>query len=290
MRVRTAIRAALLVLAAAPATAQAKGDWPDLAELKKATAECRPFLEAARAAKRSSPEAKRAVKAGIAPLRPYAKTMRKVFARESARPGDHHWFYAYAFNELLTLGEYHKSRVREEYIGRWIGTGKGYMQMLMPARGQWGIKFHADEEQHCSTLTQKDAKGRIISKVQVHRYKWNTLYSGVGGENARKLADDIRELDLESAKEDGDKCSSVKVKKFSKHLPRSHYYRVTYKDPKIGFAIIRDEHYVKGDRATFNIVVVSYRQELQDADAFAKWQSTEQPELKWMLSTMRNWE
>ena len=276
----------VVALCAPVALADSDEERPFTAVLAEATKAARPYLEAALREEQGSSAAKKAVKAGIDLLRPHAKTVREVYSESGKGRSDQHWFYADVFNQLLTLAKYHKSRIRESYIGYWAWSGKGNMQLLVPVRRGWTIKYHDDKDQHCSSISQRDPNKDLIALVQVHRYKWNTTYSGVGGENARKLAEGIHESDRESAREDGDRCTGLKTKRFNKHFTRSHYYRVKYKDPKVGFAFYRDEYYVKGTWSTFNIVVLTYRTKAQDKSPFEKWRAEEHPELEWLLSTM----
>lgn len=274
----------LLLLPLAPATGAE--DLPKLSALKKATRECQGALATARSAKRSCPAAKAAVKEGLALLRPHAKAMRVAFVKMEKAMTKDHIYYAWFFNEFLTLAAYHKVTVREAYIAYARTLGLGRLDSMIPVGRLWDWDYPEDEDQHTVTITQKRASGGVLCQIEVHRYKWNTRYSGVGGENAKKLADVLCDIDDGIARDDGDKCSKLKVKKFNRNYKRAHFYKVDYKDPAPGKPLVREEYYVKGRRTTFNFQITIYQPKLKKPDPFTLWQTKARPEARWMLESI----
>ncbi len=280
------LNAVLVWIAPATRVAQA-ADMPEPRALKKAIDDSADAVATARSAKQACPAAKTAVKSAMKVLRPHAKAMRIAYVKAEERMKGVYRQFAGHFNEALTLAAYHKVTVREAYIAYARRIGFGRLDSLIPVSPHWRWDFPEDEDQHCVTITQARRSGGVLAQIEVHRYKWNTIYSGVGGENAEKLADVLCEIDDDIARDDGDKCSRVKVKKFSRNFKRSHFYKVTYKDPAPGKPAVREEYYVKGRTATFNFQITYHQPKMKEPDAFTLWQSKTRPESRWMLDSIK---
>lgn len=232
-------------------------DGIDEPALKRATAEAGKLIDEARKAKPKSKDAKIAVKEAYAKLEPFEKEVRRLYEKEKGITKASSAF-AQRFNELLTTAEMHGVRPRADYIC-WTRTlARKRLRVELPVSSHWTLRYERGT-QHVATLKQTRPNGKPLREIKVWRYKWDTVYSGVGGENCRKLAEVILELDREEAKLAGGKASSkVYVRKLNREFKRAYWYKVEMYDSKLDAKIRRREMYIKGKSATFNFEILEH--------------------------------
>ena len=262
---RMLLGAALVLLCAVPVEAA------DLATLARVTGEAGPKIDRLRKAKPDSPEAKKTIREIFEDLRPFAKAVRKMLWKHENRASKVHAGFAHRFNELLTLARLHKVKLREKYIC-WSRTlARKRLRVAIPVTRYWKLKYKK-EDQLTAVITQSRPSGKPLREIKVWRYKWNTVYSGVGGENYKKLAEQIHELDWAEAIAAGGKASRLRVKKLNREFSRVYYYTVELHDSELKANVRRREYYAKGKSATFNFAITDFWEVAGDDDELTRFQ------------------
>ncbi len=165
--------------------------------------------------------------------------------------------YADAWNDLLTLARHHGvAPPKERHLVRERKPAFWNLVAAYPVSRRWRIEW-PDEDQKSAVLTQKNASGKAIRTVIFYRYRWNTTYSGIGGENAQKLAEVLWKLEREVyAERARDASRSVEIRAFNKNVARSYYYFVRGPDPDDQREKRTRNWYFKGKRNTFCVQVI----------------------------------
>jgi len=178
--------------------------------------------------------------------------------------------FATLFNELLTVAAMYGKGFREPYICWRRTVARKRLRIALPVSPHWKLTY-VRKSQHVGTITQTRPNGKPLRTIKIWRYKWNTVYSGVGGENCRKLAEVIHELDRDEVKASGGKVSSrVRVKKLNRHFKRVYHYRLETYDSELEDIVRRREFYFKGTSATFNFEVTEHCGWKDDDDALTR--------------------
>jgi hypothetical protein len=247
-----------------PGTSAEADPGPD--DLARITSEAGPKVEELRKAARGSPEAAAALREAMEGLRPFADGVRKQVREDREKATEAQRAFAHRFNELLTLARFHKVTIREEYICETRAVARKRLLVEIPVTPYWKLE-HKSEDQLTTVLTQSRPNGKPLRTVEVWRYRWDTNYSGVGGENYKALAEQIYELDREEARALGGKASALQVKRLSRDFKRAYYYAVELHDPDLKKDVRRREYYIKGKGATFNFAIVDFWEASSDDDA-----------------------
>jgi hypothetical protein len=137
-------------------------------------------------------------------------------------------------------------------------------------------------------VTQKRPNGQKLRYIKVWTYRWDTVYSGVGGENSKGLAKMMHEVDRDSTAKSKRKVSpEVTARKLNAEFSRVYYYFVEGLDVDEEKKLRRDNYYMKGDNLTFNFEVISYLDATEGDDEVTKWQSgDDDPEIKAVLESL----
>ena len=277
---------ALMILASALTSTLTAAETTDdgLAMLAR---EVQPRIRAARKAAPKSKGTVKDLKAVYKLMKPHVPNVRKRFLK---RIGHNKYAMAFAgmFNELLTVGAMHGVKFREKYICWTISIAKRRLLISMPVTPRWSIKYDRGS-QHVGTLTQNRPSGKPLRVIKIWRYKWNTVYSGVGGENCKKLAERIWELDRDEARAVGGKASSkVRPRKLNNDFKRAYCYEVEMLDADLNQRIRRREIYIKGKSATMSFEVTDYWTRKPGDDAVTKFQVTgDGPEWTYLIRSVR---
>ena len=165
--------------------------------------------------------------------------------------------YAAAWNDLLTLARHHGVATgKERHLVKERKPAFWNLLATFPVSGRWRIEY-PEEDQKSAVLTQKNASGKTIRTVVFYRYRWNTTYSGIGGENAQKLAEVLWKLECEVyAERARDASRSVEIRNLNKNVARSYYYFVRGPDPDDKREKRTRSWYFKGKRNTFCVQVI----------------------------------
>jgi hypothetical protein len=218
--------------------------------------------DAAVARAKSAPKADKGLqaflKAEMAALDPVTTTVRSWMdvLVNANKPADERHAYASAWNDLLTLTHLHgvspgkaKHFLRERKV-------EDQLMYQYPVSTRWTAEY-PNEDQKKLVLTQKGFGGAVLRTLMVHVYRWNTVYSGVGGENCQKLAEVLWKLDKEIyANRARDASRGVEVKRLNAKIPRSYYYFARGVDPVKETLTKVQNWYFKGWATTFAIELV----------------------------------
>lgn len=176
------------------------------------------------------------------------------------------------------LGPFEKCYVLEG----WVKRKRGYITDVVRAAG-WRLLLDvplsdtidwewekSDQLQAEFTISLPDEKPRKVLQLWV--YEWDTTYSGVGGENAGKLARVIFDSDKYFAKSNDRKASSkVVTKRLNRHFTRSYHYWNADFDKKHEAEVRHNHWYVKGKDVTYTFEVIGYARWEKTYDAYHTW-------------------
>jgi hypothetical protein len=260
---------------------------PAKVSISEATKSAAVKIAAARTAKLKSTETTRALKAAFKELKPFVSATRKRIKSGKTTTREVRDFAA-KLNELLTVSKMHGVSHPAKYIC-WSRTlARQRLLVEVPVSRHWKIKYHS-RDQHVATVTQTRPNGKPLRVMKVWRYKWNTIYSGVGGENCKKLAEVILEQDRLEAKLAGGKASSkVRVKKLSTEFKRAYWYEVKLFDSDLDANVRRREIYIKGVSATINLEIVDHWSSQPGDDAVTAFQMKgDGPEIMHLLKSLK---
>jgi hypothetical protein len=176
--VRFTAACAAVALAAALAFG---GDGHD-GQLPKTPAEAldwsKELIEAARKAKSAeTPEIAKGIRRAVDWMQPFV-------GKGSA---DDSW--AATWNEALTLSRFHGNKPTGDYVLRADSAVQDTIAFGLPTGGDWTFtaKYPGKGEQCWGEIVRSGA-GRMGAKLEIDCYRFDTVYSGVGGENATGLA------------------------------------------------------------------------------------------------------
>jgi hypothetical protein len=260
--------AGVLAILALAGLAQAKE--PTTAELDAAVKRAKPLVAKARKAERKAKEAKEALREAEAAMRPYAKavregcwTLKKVPKR--LRP------FAETWNEMVTVGRYHGVKTKGGYILERIRFAYHGLLGGVPVSSRWRWKWPSTDQLSVHFRLLRPGSDSVLRYIKVWRYRWDTLYSGVGGENAKELAEEILELEKIDARREGRKVSKkVTVRKLNRHFRRCYYYYAETFDVDLEEHVVSRNFYFKGKTATFCVEVIDRKKAAGD-DAVTLW-------------------
>ena len=282
-----AVACALCVQAVPSADA---ADPTDRAARDAAVAAAQPAVAAARKAAKGDKAACQALKTARESLEPFAAVVRGVHSHKTEGTRDPQ--LATVWNDLLTISEFHGVPGKPEFVlDRHEILWQRYY-MGLPTGSAWSWKYNTDaknNDQLHMFVDQKRPNGQKLRHIKVWTYRWDTVYSGVGGENTKGLAKMMHEVDRDSTAKSGRKVSpAVTAKRMSAEFDRVYYYFVEGFDVDEEKKLRRDNYYMKGDNLSFNLEVISYLDPTDGDDEVTKWQcgSDSDPEIKAVLESL----
>jgi hypothetical protein len=241
--------------------------------------EAHPRVDAARYLERGCPEARTELRALDELLRPALKAARKAGESEASDA-----FVAMA-NQLLTVAAYPKVLVREEYLTVDVPVMTNTLTFRVP-RGPTWARTYLTEDRLEVVISQKRPDDSLPRRIRVHRYRWDTVHSDVGGEDAQGLADAIREAETELVELLGGKVGPLLTRRISTQFNRAHYYEVEELDIEAKTRVRRLEYYVKARTATYNLEITEFPA-LPTGDPVTAWQAgKDDPELEAVLASI----
>ena len=274
-----------LAVSSAPAAVAAD----DGAARAAAVTAARPVIAAARKAAQGGKETYKALKEARAAMEPFASAVRAGHWDESKGTKDA--AFAVAWNELITVCEYHGVVGKPEYVlGRNEILWKRY-QLGLPNGSAWSWKYNPDtkdNDQLHMFVNQVRPNGQKLRQIKVWTYRWDTVYSGVGGENYKGLAKMMHEVDRDITAKSGRKSSTaVNAKRLNAEFDRVYYYFVEGLDVGEEKRLHRDNYYMKGLNVSFNFEVITYMDPTEGDDGVTKWQCGENdPEIAAVLGSL----
>lgn len=276
-------RAPVVLAMALVGLAQAK-EPPMLSEV---VATAKPLVAMARRAERGSKEAKDALRKAAAALRPHEKAVRKGCWTVKKVPTRLRPF-AEVWNEMVTVGHYHGVRTKGGYILERLRIAYHRLLAGVPVTSRWRWKWPSSDQLSAQFRLLRPGGKSVLRYIKVWRYKWNTLYSGVGGENAKELAEEILDLEKIDARRSGRKVSKqITVRKLNRHFRRCYYYYAETFDEDLEEAVVSRNYYFKGKTATFCVEVIDREKQVTD-DAVTFWRlEDEGVEVRAFLDTIR---
>lgn len=280
----------LAALALASVAGRASGE-DDAESRKAAVASAKTVVADARKAKQGHPDAQKALKAARASLEPFMGDARAALKSGSRADAAGWFFLTKLWNELLTVSAYHGLSVKGAYALRsdeilW----KRYL-LGLPANEAWSWRYNADSKNNDQLhmfVDQMRPNGKPLRRIKVWTYRWDTVYSGVGGENYKGLAKMMHEVDRDSTAKTKRKSSpAVTARKLNGEFSRVYYYFVEGFDVDAEQTLRRDNYYMKGDNLSFNFEVISYLDPTEGDDEVTKWQCGESdPEIEAVLESL----
>jgi hypothetical protein len=248
--------AALLLLAAGELAAD------DPAATDSATDRTQEAIERAKTAPRSDKEIQAFLKAEVAALAPVTANVRAWMegpddtGTNANRPPDHRHAFASAWNDLFTLSHLHGVPPPKAKLFMRPRKMDDRLEYRYPVSTRWSADLPGEDQKRL-VLTQKGFGGAVLRTLNVHVYRWDTTYSGVGGENCQKLAEVLWKLDKEIyANRARDASRGVEVKRLNAKIPRSYYYFARGVDPEKETLTKVQNWYFKGKRHTYALELI----------------------------------
>ncbi len=231
-------------------------------------------LVAARAAPQGDKEAVKALTAALTAVAPAAGDLRKLIL-DDQRAAYAQIRFAQAWNDSLNALQYHGANTQHEYVLVTARTNTtGGISMRLPLSALWTWKY-PKTDQHILSVMQYGNKSKLLRHMKIWRYRWDTLYSGVGGENYSKLAKVMHELDRDSMAKQGRKASTrVTAKRLNAEFSRAQFYFVEGFDVDEEARIRRRNYYVKAPNTTYNFEVIDYLDAVPGEDPVTAWLRT----------------
>ena len=193
---------------------------------------------------------------------------------------------AETWNDMVTVGRYHGVK-QPRYILEQFRMAYGRLIAAVPATSRWRWKWPSSDQLNLHLRMLRPEKKSVLRYVKLWRYKWTTVYSGVGGENAKRLAEVIYDLDRDKAKTTGKRVSKrLLVRKLNLKFRRSYYYYVETYDSDLKEDILTTNYYFKGRSATFSLEIIDRKEDPAD-DAVTRWRlKGKDPELRVFLDSI----
>jgi len=265
----------LLGLGLRPEPAQAYAENDALAR-KKAVATAVKVVKDARKKPSGDAETLEAIAEARAALDPWADSIRKAYWGGKAKDRDA--AFGKVWNEILTVASFHGKKVKARYIlAKTPIIWKRYLVGL-PVGGKWMTSYTGSGEvssQLNMFIRQERPGGVLLREIKIWTYSWNTVYSGVGGENSKKLAKVMHEVDRDSVARKGRKASKgVKARRLNKEMKRVYYYFVEGLNVGAEAHLRRQSFYFKGEHAyTYCFEVITHLDPVKNDDRVTTWQT-----------------
>ncbi|MEE8106541.1 MAG: hypothetical protein V3T86_13480 [Planctomycetota bacterium] len=245
-----------------------------------------PLIAGARKADRKSKDARDTVKEAVRILRPRVKMVRK--GCWTTKKVTHLRAFAQTWNEMITVAHFHGLKPKGGYILERISFAYGRLIGAVPVSTRWRWKWPRTDQLAVEFRILRPDEKSVMRHIKVWRYKWNTVYSGVGGENAKKLARAILEIERDNARGTGRKASkTVGVRKLNRHFPRAHYYFAQTFDDDLQKDVTSRNYYFKDKTARFCVEVIELKGKPSDDQILAWRVKDKDPELRAFLDSIK---
>lgn len=278
---RTALRIACSITVAGLAAVAAFAGDPHEGQLPKTPAEAlewsKAAIEAARKAKQAeTPDIGKGIKRAVDWMQPHMK----------AGSADSSW--GKAWNEALTLSRFHGNKPSGDYAMTPSDVIVKTMSCGLPTGRGWSYvnKSPGKGEQCWSEITRTMADKRVAVTVQISIYRFDTVYSDVGGENATGLAKMGLEFDKTKFAKVESGGTQILAKPMNKAFPRAQTYEIV--------GVLADGtherlrcYYAKTSFRTYLFEVKQFRDTAATDSPFEAWQKgVEDPELEAVLASV----
>jgi hypothetical protein len=283
--VLAALLGAALALPAASPPAAAQDGAP--ANPAGAVAQARPLIDAARATKPIDPNESKRFKENGDVLRKALDLM-----KGQTKDGFEQVAFVRAWNELASLFHYHGVKGGPEHRMRSVTMQVLPIRFAYPAERGWTFqeKYPGKDDQQWGELVKRIGAERPVRIVKIWMYRWDTVYSDVGGENAKKIAEGNMEYDRAKFKKVTFRSDRIVTARLSRGFPKTSYYEIVGDDESYGPARRRN-YYVKGKSATYNFEVIEIRRTEEADDPWTAWQAAgESCELDAVLASIEEFE
>lgn len=220
-------------------------------------------------------------------LTPRVDALRATVSRSEALGRDNAIMIA-RWNDALTTLRWHGATAPAyAVVSKTTFAGFG-LQLSYPYGTRWTYQYSGKNDQLLLTLTQKSLDGAVLSVVKFWTYRWDTTYSGVGGENYVKLAKTMLEVDREAMVGPGAKASPrVIATSLSPQFPRAQFYFVEGDDADEEARVRRLNYYLKDGQRTYNVEMIVRTEAQPEEDPLTLWQRTDaDPERGNLLKTL----
>lgn len=289
MRITSSLAALTFAFALTAAAAPAEVAAEEGAGRDAAVIEARKVVEAARKAPKGQAETTKALKEARASLEPFASGIRA--AHWDPGKGEKNVAFAATWNGILTLCGFHGVSGKFEFVlDRNEVLWKRY-HLGLPTSTAWSWKYNADpknNDQLHMFVDQQRPNGKKLRQIKVWTYRWDTVYSGVGGENYKGLAKMMFDVDRDiTARSKRKSSNAVTAKRMNAEFDRVYYYFVEGLDVDEEKRLRRDNYYMKGSNLSFNFEVITYLDPTEGDDEVTKWQCGEgDPEIAAVLESL----
>ena len=170
-------------------------------------------------------------------------------------------------------------KLKAGYIAREQQVAFERLIVDHPISSNWKVEWAAQNStQLHGTYVQMRPDGTPLREIKIWRYRWDTTYSGVGGENYKKLAAEIQAIDKEDARSlPGTKVSPLRVRKLSREFRRAYHWTVSTENSDGDLMLRTTNWYFKGRSATFCFEIIEHFVTSSEDDALTIWMLNEKP-------------
>jgi hypothetical protein len=260
------------------------GDPPPTSPAE-AIAQARPLLDAAI---KAAPEPNKDMKAfrengdGLRAAHALLKGQSKEGFKQAAFQG--------AWNEMVTLFNYHGAKPVPDYQLKAVRMASHPIQIGLPVGRGWTYTDldPGEDQQFWGTVKRTLPNARMVCEIKIWVYRWDTVYSGTGGENAKGLAEGAMGGDREGMKKVSFRSPRIVTKGMSRGFPKTSYYEIVGEDDKLG-PVRRRNYYVKGSNTTYNFECIEWRKTEPADDPWTAWQTSgPDPEVEAVLASFED--
>jgi hypothetical protein len=194
------------------------------------------------------------------------------------------------WNDAVSLGNYHGLKGIPAFQLEPKTMTAFPIQMGLPVGRGWEFRElrPGKDDQLWGDITRTLPGGRLVREIKIWVYKWTTVYSGVGGENAKELAEGNMEVDRGTMKKVAFRSNRIVTARMGRGFPKTSYYEIVGEDEKLG-PVRRRNYYVKGTTTTYNFEVIELRRTEASDDPWTRWQvEGNDPELDAVLEAMED--
>jgi hypothetical protein len=273
-----------LLLPAAPGTgAQEAEEKKDPANWQEAMAAVEPVVTSVRDTPPPRPDSKE--------YRDIAKTVRGALdvLEKHSRTGGTKPEFRRLWNAAVSAGHFHSVKGLPAYLVDTVTMDLQPVAFDLPSKAGWVFipLLPQRNDQLWGEIRRTDDGGRIFRKFKFWVYLHNTVYSGVGGENAKGMAEMMLDSDKAVLKKVHSRSNRIVTARLSKAFPKTSYYEVIGEDEETGPVRLRN-YYVKGAYMTYCFEVIEHRRVEEGDDAYTRWQAEgDCPELAAVMESLR---
>ncbi len=196
------------------------------------------------------------------------------------------------WNESISLGHFLGLKPLPDYAPEEVRMTSHPVKFAFPFGRGWNFLplRPGKDDQLWGEISRTLPNGRVTCRIRFWIYRWDTVYSGTGGENAKGLAEGNFEADRENMTKVTSRSPRVVTTRMSRGFPKASFYEVAGVDDKLGPARRRN-YYVKGASTTYNFEVIEMRKTEEADDAFTAWQCQgPDPELAYLIESFGEYE